>query len=163
MYDSNKISLPKLLLALVIVNLISLQCIAEVYKWVDENGKVHFSDKPFDEKSKAFKMKRQPTPEEIQQAKQRAAKVIQHQRKVSEINSEEAQEEQKARLKKEKQAARLSDECKVAQREIIQLGRGYRSYTVNDKGEKYYLSDQEKNDTIAKMQELIRLHCPKGQ
>lgn len=25
-----------------------LLCIAEIYKWVDENGKVHYSDKPFE-------------------------------------------------------------------------------------------------------------------
>ncbi len=49
----------------------------------------------------------------------------------------------------------------MAQTEIIQLGRGYRSYTVNDKGEKYFLSDQEKNDMIAKMKELVKQHCPK--
>ena len=161
MISSKKPLIPKLIAALLLANLASFQCIAEVYKWVDENGKIHFSDKPFDEKSKAVKMKRQPTPEEIQQAKQRAARVIQHQRKVSEITSEEAQQEQQARMKREKKSAILNKECKMAQTEIIQLGRGYRSYTVNDKGEKYFLSDQEKNDMIAKMKELVKQHCPK--
>ena len=31
---------------------------AEIYKWVDENGKVHYGDKPKDEQSKKLEIKK---------------------------------------------------------------------------------------------------------
>ncbi len=149
--------LPRLFVIFILGNIFSIPCIAEVYKWVDENGKIHFSDKPFDDKSKAVKMKRQPTPEEIQQAKQRAAKVIQHQRKVNEIYSEETAEQQRVKAKRNKESAKI---CQEAKKEMKYMNGKYVNYTTNDKGERYYLTDDEKNALADKLKAAIAKHCP---
>ena len=41
--------------------LFSLTANAEIYKWTDENGKVHFSDKPIGEKSETLDIKVKPS------------------------------------------------------------------------------------------------------
>jgi Cu/Ag efflux pump CusA len=152
---------PITLIAILLANLtISLQSIAQVYKWVDENGKVHFSDKPFDEKSKAVKIKSQPqvSQQEVDQAKQRAARVIQQQRKINAINSEETREEQKAKAAREKDAAKT---CAKAKREMQFMNGRYISYTTNDKGEKYALTDDEVNRLADELKAAIAKNCKK--
>ncbi len=145
------------LFALLLASLFfSAPSFAKVYKWVDENGKTHFSDKPFDEKSEQVKMKREPTKEEIQQAKQRASKVIRHQQKVNEIYSDELETKKQNQQKQAKKAAEL---CKEAKKEMQYMNGKYVNYTTNEKGERYYLTDQEKNDLAAKLKEVIAKNC----
>ena len=138
----------------------SPQAIAEIYKWVDENGKVHFSDKPINDKSKQVQMKRQPSEQEIQQAKERAARVIQHQRKLNEIRSEEASEVQQANAKRDKLAAEL---CRNAKQEMKYMNGKYVNYTTNEKGERYYLTDQEKNELAAELEKVIAENCTQAK
>lgn len=133
--------------------------IAEVYKWVDENGKIHFSDKPVDQESTEVKMKKQPTAAEILQAKRKASELINHHRKVSDNLEEEATDKQLAQEKEEnRQTKRLSD-CKDAKMEVRNLSRGYRSFILKENGERYFLSDKEKTEQIAKFEKAIAENC----
>jgi len=149
----------KLYFVLILSVIFSQNGVAEVYKWVDENGKVHYSDKPVDKKSEAVKMKKQPSELEMRQARERASSIIRHQQKVSEIVSEEARDKKQALYKKEKDETDLKKACQAAKNEIINLGRGYRSYTTDEKGNRHFLSDQEKNDTIEELKKSIAENC----
>ncbi len=152
----NLISLFSLLLSLLFLpTLVS----AKVYKWTDVNGKVHYSDKPIDEKSKTISIKRQPTTSEVRQARERASSLIQHQRKVQEIAHENENEKKRAEVKAELESKKLEKLCEDARREKTNLGRGYHSYTTDKEGKRHFLSDAEKTREIKILEESIKTHC----
>jgi len=145
------------LVSLILITSIQVQ--AKVYKWIDENGKTHYSDKPFDEKSQVIKIKNQPSNPEISKAKKRAASLIDQQNKLVEIAQEDINEKKIADEKKEKTSAGLARICNDAKTEINMLGRGFRSYTEDKNGKRHYLSDKEKIENITALQKKIDLHC----
>lgn len=136
-----------------------LEVNAQVYKWTDENGKVHYSDKPVDKKSEAVKIKRQPTSQEINQAKQRASSLIRHKNKVIDIIEDEESDKQHAQQKSEQEQKKRLQTCGYAKDEATTLSKGYRSYTIDEKGERYFLSDAEKEAMIAKINQFIKENC----
>ena len=48
----------KRLLTLAALVLLATAVHAKIYKWVDENGSIHFSDKPYSQDAKEVKVKR---------------------------------------------------------------------------------------------------------
>ena len=133
---------------------------AEVYKWTDKEGKVHYSDKPIDDKTKALKMKRKPSEKEIYQANKRAKSLINHQQKLHEIAQDDAHDKKIIADKKEKKEKKRIAFCQDAQRQIHRLGRGRRTYTTNDDGSRYFMSDEDKNKMIAEYKsEMTKKRC----
>ena len=136
-----------------------LELNAKVYKWVDENGKVHFSDQPIDEKSKAMKMNRQPTPQEIKQAKKRANSLIRHKNKVNDIIEETNNDKRYAQQKSEEAQKKQLQNCGYAKDQARTLSQGRLSYTIDEKGERHFLSDAEKEDMIAEINKFVKESC----
>lgn len=132
---------------------------SQVYKWIDENGKVHFSDKPISHKSKKIEIKDGPSKKQIDQAKARARSIIQHQKKVQDISNEEAEDRKDIADKLERKEAKRKKLCQQAEREIRILGRGGVTYTEDKTGKRHYLSDAEKNESIAALQSEMSKHC----
>ena len=134
---------------------------AKVYKWTDENGKVHYSDKPIDDKSKQIKMERQPTNAEVLQARQRASTLIQHQNKVQSIADEEAKDKQILAQKNEQNRAKMTKACNEAKYNIRLYGSGRRIFSTDENGNKIYkgYTDEEKNQMIAELQKSIKENC----
>lgn len=141
--------------------LLSFSAHTKVYKWTDENGKVHYSDKPIDEKSQQIKMKHGPTDAEILRAKQRASSLIQHQNKVQEIANEEARDKLITEEKKEKAHVNTMQACKEAKRLILAYSSGRPIYTRGKDGKKTYkgYTDDQKNQMIAQLQKSIKENC----
>jgi len=132
---------------------------SEVYKWTDENGKTHYSDKPIDAKSQKLRMNRQPSSEEVNQAKDRARLVIGHQRKVQEIANDEAEDRKQAEDKLDAEEKKRVAFCAQATREIRLLGRGRVTYQQNADGSRKYLSDKDKNESIDKYKAEMKKRC----
>ena len=133
---------------------------AGVYKWTDKEGKVHYSDKPIDDKTKALKMKRKPSEKEIYQANKRAKSLINHQQKLHEIAQDDAQDKKIISDKEERKEKKRIAFCQDAQKQIHRLGRGRRTYTTNDDGSRYFMSDEDKNKMIAEYKsEMVKKRC----
>ena len=133
----------------------------KVYKWTDENGKVHYSDKPIDEKSEQIEMKRQPTNAEVQQAKQRALTLIRHQNKVQSIADEETIDERILDQKNEQNRTKINQACNEAKYNIRIYRSGRPIFTIDENGKKNYkgYTDEEKNQIIAELQKSIKENC----
>lgn len=132
---------------------------SEVYKWTDKNGKVHYSDKPIDSKSQKLRMSRQPSSEEVNRAKERARSVISHQQKVQEIANEEAEDRKQKEDKLDAEEKKRQAFCAEATKQIRLLGRGRATYFKNEDGSRKYLSDEEKNKSIAEYQAEMKKRC----
>jgi len=158
--NSPNFSLFPLFIILLVAIFFSPNSLAEVYKWTDKEGKIHYSDKPIDSKTEALKMKRKPSEKEIYQANKRAKSIIQHQQKLQEIARDDAHDNKIIADKEEKEEGKRVAFCQNAQRQIRRLGAGRTSYTTNDNGTRNYLSDENKNNMINEYKlEMTKRHC----
>ena len=127
---------------------------AQVYKWVDEKGVTHYSESPPPD-GKAGKIEIKPQGEAVAPAtdwkqKEEAAR----QQRIQKQQSERQQDDQS-----QNQVAVRRNRCREAQRQlvIVQLPRPV--FSVNEKGEKVYLEDKERQSEIEGWKDHVRKYC----
>lgn len=135
---------------------------AELYRWVDENGRVHYTDTPPPPNAKKT--------EEID-AKRRAAPAAQTDGDAAQGKSyvEQEAEFQKRQVQKaEKQAAEAREKeqaearkrgCQEARTELAGLQAGNRITQYNAQGERVFLDDREIKEKIAQVKKSIADLC----
>jgi hypothetical protein len=134
------------LLCLFALALVSGAAQAQVYKCVDANGKTVYSQSPCAKTSRSTTLERNaPAPAP---AKEGAGKSI-----LPKTTSEQEQDFRKRRrdqeesLKKdEEKLAEIKgreENCRNARAQLITLGYGGRQMRIDDKGERYYLDDEQ--------------------
>lgn len=148
-----------LLLSALLCIAFSTNLSAKVYKWVDENGKVHYSDKPFNKGEKELDIKSKVSPEQSAQARAKAQERIEKlKRQVqSTIAEQNAQQESSAKSAQEKR--KLKQNCTVAQKQLALLKQQVRIVETDEKGEVKYLTDEERQKQIKELKGLISQHC----
>jgi len=137
--------------------LISVTCTAEVYRWVDENGNTHFSDKPLDKNAKSVPIKQQPKPD----GGNPTASPIASPEKLLNAYSDrrELKKQQQAKqLQQERQIAAHKKKCANA-RKYLESTEGIRIYNTDANGNQVYLSDAEIDASRAAMQSDINKYC----
>jgi isoleucyl-tRNA synthetase len=123
--------------------LLSNSSVAQIYKWVDENGNVHFGDKPQAEEHandvEAVELEESYKPVPLTAEQQETIRREREQRRqiAREIEAEKAQEKAAAKEAKRKQVA---ERCAELKRDIQMLGDislegGQRVF--------YYLEDED--------------------
>ncbi|MGA8862292.1 MAG: DUF4124 domain-containing protein [Gallionella sp.] len=143
---------------LILLMIASANAVAEVNKWIDDQGRVHYSD--------------QPPPPDVQ------AKTLGSPSAASASGvagtGEPTFVEQEAALKRtqqadqaaaaqaaQKQAAAdaLKANCNSAQQNLRNLQSGVRISDVNASGERYFLDDSQRQQRIDKAQQDISNYC----
>jgi len=127
---------------------------SEVYKWVDDNGKTVYGDKPTT--NNAEKIKIQNAPKKNKQDQERVKK----QQKLLNIIKEERDE--KASLQKEEKIKKDQQKLKCA--EIIKEFQETKDATLlyketDDPDTPIYLSDEERRIEEAKYEDYIKNNC----
>ena len=129
---------------------------AQVYKWVDENGRTHYGEKP-PAGVKATEVgvvlpSPSPPPSATGDWKQ---KDLESQRQR--IERERRQAAQGQREKRVGQA--LERECVEARRQLSRLEEQIPIYKRDSKGERVYLEDKDRPAAIAEEKRLIAENC----
>jgi hypothetical protein len=111
---------------------------AQVYRWVDKDGKVHYSDKkPKDAAAKEMAIQSQASDPEA------AEKTMAELRAQNEgLDQTDAQRKQAA-ADKEKADQQRAAQCKAAQSEAQLLRSVNRYFTVDHKGDRVYDTDAQ--------------------
>lgn len=157
-------------LALGLALCVALPASAQMYKWVDSDGKVQYSDKPPPSNIKAEKLRAParaadaPAAGEGKGAAQKdAAKagpkttVEQDQAfRKRKLDAAKAQEED---AKKQAQARDREENCKRAKATLANLQIGGRLTRIDEKGERVFLDDQQIVQETAKAREEVNLAC----
>ncbi|HEY5733470.1 MAG TPA: DUF4124 domain-containing protein [Gammaproteobacteria bacterium] len=134
----------------------------QVYKWFDEKGRVHFSDRPMNQNAETITIKQQP-----RISGGNGPKTTGH---ASRPNSTEKilnAYSQRRELKQQQNEQEKAEQQKLAaqQKKCDQLlnhlarSEGRRLYNLNDKGERIYLSDAEIEASRNKLQSDLNKHC----
>lgn len=142
-----------LALALLVVPLTSA---ATVYKWIDANGRVVYSDQPPPANVKTEVVKPAPPPANPEAAQ--------------ELTDREAADKQ--REKKRKDEAKIADKARVdfeKKRETCVNALGQQKalqkndfllFRYNEKGEKVWYTDEMRREDFERLQQIVRENCP---
>lgn len=117
--DINRIRLPLLrrqsigVCCFCLITLTSLSShSAQVYKWVDENGKTHYSDKPHDENSKSIQIRKKTALAPEHDVR------MQKQKRLLKVLDEERQESKKNKIAKAEEKRKRESNCNKAREKL---------------------------------------------
>jgi hypothetical protein len=144
---------------LVLLMLASASAFAGLNKWVDADGKVHYSDQPPPPNVKAQTL-RTAKPEAAAPASAPAAPKTVAEREAELRRAQ--QEKLEAGEKTAQEQARLEEQkanCETARRNLRSLQQGLRMMEVNEQGERVFVEDEQRQQRIEKAQQYINDHC----
>lgn len=144
----------KSLVILLLLCLCATAHAAKIYKWTDEAGNVHYSERPPAGKAQELQVpKSKPsttsTPGERLQETNRLLQAIDKERK------EKA--DKAAAAAKEK--ARREEQCRLAKRRAALYEMGGRIFDIDEKGERRYLSDAEIQQKLTAARKDVEKWC----
>ncbi len=143
-------------LALFFLNLTMAQ--AEIYKWVDDNGQVHYSEKAPDNKQQsATEIRIRPhtpqtpliSPEQRRQQRDNLLRAF----------DEERQLRKDAEAKKQQDEARRRKNCLRARDKFKNYERASALYDLDEQGERVYLSDAQRRRAVDNIKKQIEKWC----
>lgn len=145
---------------LILLMLANTTAFAGLSKWVDADGKVHYSDQPPPANVKAQTLRvtseaaapmSASAPAAPKTIAEREAELKKAQRAKKEAADKAAQEQ--ARIEAEKA------NCAAVQQNLRALQEGMRMVEIDAKGERSYLDDEQRRQRIEKAQQDIKASC----
>lgn len=131
------------------------QAQADLYKWTDAQGKVHYTDQPPTVNAQTVKRSAAGQAETTTQAKQSLDAKDQAYQKRRE-------EEDKARAKAEKEAEEKrirAENCARARANLETLENKPRVYTTNAAGQRSYMDDGARANALANSRKAVSDFC----
>ena len=143
------------LLAVLVLWLASAGASAEVYKWIDSQGKVHYGDRRPAEGTRADTLELRPAPTRDAELAERA---FMRQRL---LDAFEAEREEEAQSEAQVRAAKreLEMRCARLESQLTRFERASIVYTEDERGERKYMSDGERREALADARDWIAEHC----
>lgn len=146
----------KILLILIILH--STNAFAVLNKWLDTDGKVHYSDQPPPANVKAQTLR--TTSDVAAPASAPAAPKTIAEREAELKKNQQAKKE--AADKAAKELASMDAEkanCAAAQQNLRALQDGMRMVEIDAKGERSYLDDAQRQQRIEKIKQDVKTYC----
>jgi Domain of unknown function (DUF4124) len=149
---------------------VALQASAQMYKWVDSDGKVQYSDKPPPSNIKTEKLRdparaaSAPAASEGKGVAQKdaakaAPKTAAEQEQAFRKRQLDAAKAQQEEAKKQAGARDRAENCKRANAALANLQIGGRQMRIDEKGERVFLDDQQIVQETAKAQQEAAAAC----
>ena len=130
---------------------------ASVYKWVDENGKVHYGDQPQDTQPTVEMSIDNITPapafsddeQSREEKRERLLQVMEEDR----VEKQEKRDKQKAVKEKNRQ------KCNRYRDQMRHYERASALYKLDKDGKRVYISDVDRDRATKKLQTKIKKYC----
>lgn len=134
--------------------LVAGPALAQVYKWADEKGAIHYGERP-PQGSKPREVPNRlasplPTDSKHDEDWQQKDREFRERR----IQAETADE------KKQQEAAKRQEQCNQQRDLLARLKQSPRTYSLDAKGERVYMNDAEHESAIARQEKLVTVLCP---
>lgn len=132
---------------------------AEIYRWVDAQGHVHYSDRPVPGATRVVGIVTHATnPAAVAERNDSA----QQQRQAEQTAAQKEQTDRAAAKTVDKDVAKIQEErCKKAREDYRVATESQRLYRVNKDGERVYLSDQELTEARINARKALDEACGK--
>lgn len=133
--------------------LLPLTAAGGIYKWVDEDGTVHYGQSPPpDQQAETVKP---PPPVDTEGAQ----KELQEQREKLRKMDEQRAERKKTAAEEEKEAAASKERCEAAKKVLEQMRTQNRLQVTNEQGERSYLTPEQMAEREKKAQQMVEKNC----
>ncbi len=131
---------------------------AQVYKWVDANGVTHYGERP-PEKSKSKEVRlREATPRSSNEAAGSSGYAATLKDRELEFRKRQTlRERDETRLAEEK--VQRDQDCRVARAEMADLRATRRLYELNERGERVFMSDAQRDVEVARREAEYNRRC----
>ena len=130
---------------------------AEVYKWVDEKGVTHYGEHaPPNAKSKEIRL-RDASPRYGGASAAASDAALLKDRDLEFRKRLVTREREETRVREEK--AQLALACRSARAELLNLKATGKLYELNDKGERVFMSDAQREAEIARREADYNRRC----
>jgi hypothetical protein len=129
---------------------------AGVYKWTDENGKVHFSDRPVSESSTEVKIRQAPTDSSTNEAPQERQLKM---KRMLDAFEEDRNKKKEAKQKAKKDREKRKKLCLYAKDRFNSHNRATGIYNYKKDGQRHYLSEEERKSHMKKLKAEIDRWC----
>ena len=123
---------------------------AEIYRWTDEQGRVHFGQRPA---AGAEVVEVKP------QVVERDAQTREREARSQRFYEAREQERQQAISQAAQQRERRAVECRELRQRMANLPEGYSYYREGANGERIYYSDEELDTARRQLREQIAERC----
>lgn len=133
-----------------IAALLPMLATAEIYRWTDEQGRVHFGQRPV---AGAETVQVKP------QVVERDAHTREREARTQRFYDARREEQQQAAATAAAQRVERANECRELQRRLAQMPEGYRYYREGADGERIYYSDEETDTARRQLRERIAQRC----
>ena len=131
---------------------------AALYKWVDSNGRVVYSDQPPPGDVKVDTIAGPPPPANPNAVREMVTKEAELKKQQG-----DAAENAKKAAQTRADAQKMAGNCKDARAEVTSLAANQiLLYKVNEKGETIYLDDADRRRRREDLETFIRTNCPRG-
>ena len=145
--------------------LLSLSCLittmahAGIYKWVDEQGNVHYSQtKPTDQKSKKMKVNTRK-PDSSSSYKRPSLKKDKEGEAGKAAEQQQGQAADKQQTSDDVSPQQFKEMCETARKSLAAINATGRVRQRDKDGNVSYLSEEQKQERIKREQERVRRYC----
>ena len=129
---------------------------AQVYKWVDANGVTHYGEQPpSNTKGKEVRLRDASPPSSSGAASTQAATL--KDREIEFRKRQALREREETRVAEEK--AQRDHDCRATRVELADLRATRRLYELNDRGERVFMSDAQRDAEIARREAEYNRRC----
>ncbi len=129
---------------------------SEIYKWIDENGNVHFDDRPGGGNKEEIKIK---TTVPSSSPNTELQKNMEQEKQLLEIYGEERLENKLIKAEQREEKMELKKKCAQAKDYKRTLDESYGLYFLDEEGERVNLSAEEKDAELREIKEFIKKNC----
>jgi hypothetical protein len=140
-------------LILLLVYGISASASADIYKWVDEEGQVHYGDKPQGKSSEQMSVEEKPVVRPQEQDRR------EYQKRLLNSYATERKQKQEEKAKLEKQQAEQRQRCEQARQRLAKYKSAGFLYTKDKEGGRVILNDEQHKAALERAREAVKTHC----
>jgi len=140
---------------LVVFGICTGPSLAGVYKWFDEDGNVHFGDRP--PQAENAEQVKVPKSAPASQAPD-AAERRQTQQRMLDIYQEDREKKKQAKAEEKRKRKEMEARCVVA-RDRLKSFKDAVLYDLEEDGKRSYYSEEKKQATIQQLEAQIKKHC----
>lgn len=141
------------LLCAMLLTMMAMPVAAELYRWTDENGRVHFGDRPPEEEDHAAEQIEVQQPKPIGQG----TDLQQINERLQELRDQESERTERQEARAESRAQAREEACEEARDRHVRLGRRF-LYRRED-GDTYSVSTEEAARDREELKQWIDENC----
>lgn len=123
---------------------------AEIYRWTDANGQVHFGQRP---QAGATQVEVKP------QVVERDAATREREEKTARYYEARRQEQASTAERESALQAKRDEECGTLREQLSEVSKGGRYYRVNEAGEQEYYSEEQIAAARRQLEQRIAQRC----